>query len=168
MYPSGSFLYLPLFWSALLCVPRRLHYAQHSLGSPPSAFPLGSASPVAGGQKTRVPIPLTSSMLGLDSGSACAPLCRTTAPVSPNPSSWHSFCSQLWKKPPSLANLEKVMRASRCSSSQEECQTPTRDGPACWKTMEHGRPSPQERTILHAINACDSWEEIWIAPQAGV
>ena len=34
--------------------------------------------------------------------------------------------------------------------------------------MEHPRPSPQERTILDAINACDSWEEVWIAPQAGV
>ena len=34
--------------------------------------------------------------------------------------------------------------------------------------MEHPRPSPQERTILDAINACDSWEEIRIAPQTGV
>lgn len=84
------------------------------------------------GCEVRVLIPLTSSVSGLDLGSARAPPHRTAAPVSPNPRSWHSFCSQLWKKPPPLANIEpKVVRASHCSSAQEQCQIPTRDGPAC-------------------------------------
>lgn len=37
------------------------------------------------GCEARVLIPLTSPVSGLNLGSACAPLCRTTAPVSPNP-----------------------------------------------------------------------------------
>ena len=57
------------------------------------------------GCEARVLIPLTSPMSGLDLGSAVhlyagPQLLSAQTP----PSSWHSFCSQLWKKPPPLAN----------------------------------------------------------------
>ena len=151
MYPSGSFLYPPLFWSALLCAPRRLH----SLGSPPSAFLLGSASPVAGDQTRGMWGQSTDSPHFLRVGSRpgqCS--CSSTQD--------RSSCQP---QPPILAQL--LLSALEKASSS--CQHRAKGGEGFslflssgtvsdtykgWPSMLNGNPhpSPQERTILDAIN----------------